>query len=390
MRSGGGPLAPTPLPAGEGLQEISGRDRHESMSYGADDGPANPVVAGGEPVNSRSRRGVLRLLASSWMTESDAASTIHWSTTRTAIALASAATACAVFILGAVLETWLISLLRPSEGELTWISDLVLASTLGVVLYLWLDLRMTKAALLELERNQIVVDTQLAVAAKIQRDLLPPMPRTRSGISWAVQFVPAGRIGGDYYDFVDLDGRSRVAIVGDIAGKGIPAAMMLVYVRAVFHQAVRQTHEPAAIVSRLARAVYAETRGDSYLTCIVFRVDEEDRRLTSTTAGHPPGLIAGTRFGRMTSGGPPAGLFPDAPYEQETVDLAPGNRVIVVTDGITERLSASFEAAVGDLKVQVSPEELCRSIFDLSDPGNPEPSGTGWDDDRTALVMAVD
>src|SRR5207342_2326683 len=127
-------------------------------------------------------------------------------------------TAFALFVVGAVVESWLISLVRPSEGELTWISDLVLAISLGVVLYLWLNLRSTRAALVYLERDRIVLDTQLAVASKIQRDLLPLAPPTRHGISWAVRLVAAGQIGGDYYDFVDLDGRARVAIIGDIAG----------------------------------------------------------------------------------------------------------------------------------------------------------------------------
>jgi hypothetical protein len=309
---------------------------------------------------------------------------------RAAIALTAGATACAAFVVGVILETWLISLLQPSEGELTWISDLVLAGSFGIVLYLWLHLRFTRSALVELERNRIVLDTQLAVAAKIQRDLLPEPPRSRHGISWAVQLVPAGRIGGDYYDVVDLDGQSRVAIVGDIAGKGIPAAMMLVFVRAVFHQAVRQTHEPSEIVARLANALYAETGGESYLTCIVVRIDDEARRLTSTTAGHPPALIVGTTLTRLTSGGPPAGLFPNTTYEQVSTQLAAGNRVIFVTDGITERLPAGLECAIAGFDAGLSAKELCATVFHLSESRDAAPPVADWDDDRTVLVMAVD
>jgi hypothetical protein len=309
---------------------------------------------------------------------------------RAAIALTSAATACAVFVVGAVFETWLISLLQPSEGELTWISDLVLASSLGVVLYLWLNLRFTRTALVALERNQLVLDTQLAVAAKIQRDLLPAPPHSRHAMSWAVELVPTGRIGGDYYDFFDLDDRSRVAIIGDIAGKGVPAAMMLVYVRAVFRQAVRETPEPSAIVSRLANALYAETDGESYLTCIVVRGDEEARRLTSTTAGHPPALITGTTLRRLANGGPPAGMFPNTTYEQEEAQLIAGNRVILVTDGITERIPTDFERAIAGIDGRLSAQEWCASIFQFSESGDTGPPVPGWDDDRTVLVLAVD
>jgi Stage II sporulation protein E (SpoIIE) len=314
----------------------------------------------------------------------------HLSPPRTTIAVASAAAALAVFVLGALAETWLISLLQPSEGELTWIGDLILAMTLGIVLYLWLNLRFTRAALIELERNRIVVDTQLAIAAKIQHDLLPETPARRRGVSWAVRMMPAGRIGGDYYDFVDVDGRSQIAIVGDIAGKGIPAAMMLVYVRAVFRQAVRETRDPGAIVSRLSDAVYAETRGESYLTCIVVRLDERARQLTSSVAGHPPALVAGDTFRRLTRGGPPAGLFPKTTYDQETVDLVSGNRVIFVTDGITERISLGFERAISHLESESSAEELCAAVFRLSEDSNASAPVAGWDDDRTAVVLAVD
>ncbi len=309
---------------------------------------------------------------------------------RAAIALISVVTACAVFVVGAAFETWLISILQPSEGELTWISDLVLASSLGVVLYLWLHLRLTRTALAASERNQLVLDTQLAMAAKIQRDLLPAPPRSRHNISWAVELVPSGRIGGDYYDFLDLDGRSRVAIIGDIAGKGVPAAMMLVYVRAVFRQAVRETPEPAAIVSRLANALHAETGGESYLTCIVVRVDEEARRLTSTTAGHPPALITGATSRRLASGGPPAGMFPHTTYEQEQAELLSGDRVVFVTDGITERIPGSFERVIAGVDGRLPAKELCASIFQLSESRDAGPPVPDWDDDRTVLVLAVD
>jgi hypothetical protein len=310
--------------------------------------------------------------------------------TRTAIAFASAATAFTVFVLGAAVEKWFISLVRPSAGELTWIGDVVLASSLGVVLYLWLNLRSTRAALMHLERDKIVLDTQLAVAAKIQRDLLPPAPSPRHGISWAVRLVAAGRIGGDYYDFVDLDGSSKVAIIGDIAGKGVPAAMLLVYVRAVFRQAVRETAEPREIVSRLANALYAETHGESYLTCIVLRVDERARRVTSTTAGHPPAIVIGANLKRLSTGGPPVGLFRVAAYEQESSILLAGDRVILVTDGITERMPWGLELAAARVDGHLSASELCRRVFDWSEsPGAMSPV-TDWEDDRTALIVAVD
>jgi sigma-B regulation protein RsbU (phosphoserine phosphatase) len=134
----------------------------------------------------------------------------------------------------------------------------------------------------------------------------------------------------------------------------------------------------------------AETRGESYLTCIVVRLDERARQLTSTTAGHPPALVTGEDFRRLTRGGPPAGLLPNSAYEQETLDLASGNRVIIVTDGITERISGGFENAIAELEDGPSAEKLCAAVFHLSEGPRASTPIVGWDDDRTVLVLAVD
>jgi serine phosphatase RsbU (regulator of sigma subunit) len=165
--------------------------------------------------------------------------------------------------------------------------------------------------------------------------------------------------------------------------------MMLVYVRALFRQVVRETREPAAIVARLAKALYAEARSEPYLTCIVVRFDEQPRSLTFSVAGHPPALAIGVLHHRLVDGGPPAGLLPDAEYEQETIALPSGSRVVVVTDGITERL-ADFEAAVTAIDPRQPADALCDSIFDLSEAPDASAPVDGWDDDRTVLVMAVD
>jgi sigma-B regulation protein RsbU (phosphoserine phosphatase) len=308
---------------------------------------------------------------------------------RAATALAATGGAAALFVIGGLIEAWLIAVLQPSQGELTWISDLVLAISRGIVLYLWLNLRATRAALLELERNEIVLGTQLTVAAHIQRGLLPEVPAPRATVTWAVQLAAAGLIGGDYYDFVEIDGTSRIAIVADISGKGIPAAMMLVHVRATFRQAVRDTQDPQEIVRRLAEAVYLETGGNPYLTCIVVRLDEATGCLTSANAGHPPAIVIGTQSRRLAAGGPPAGLLPDASYTQEVTRLRSGDRVIFVTDGISECLAGDLQSNVARLDSTATAPGLCAAVFGLSNDVTATPPFDGWEDDRTVIVLAV-
>lgn len=294
------------------------------------------------------------------------------------------------FVVGGFVEAWSLRVLQPSPGALQWISDLILASGFGIVLYLWLHLRVARAAVLDAERRQIIIKTELALAAKIQHALLTSVPAPRHSISWAVQLIPAGSIGGDYYDFVDVSGGVRICLVADISGKGIPAAMMLAYARAVFRQAASETTEPREIVSRLASAVYADTAGSPYATCIVLRLDERSRRLTSTNAGHPCGILLGPRgIRRVTVGGPPAGLLPTFQYDQEELELEPGVRGIFVTDGISERVP-DFERALISLRPSGSASEVCAAVLGLADDRVAVKPVEHWDDDRTVVVLAIE
>jgi len=319
-----------------------------------------------------------------------AARTLPSPTRTPQIALAAIACTVVIFLLGGSVERWLIGVLRPSAGELTWISDVILATGFGVVFYLWLHLRAAREALLEAERAQIVMNTQFEIAANIQRSLLPPAPAPRRGVSWAVQLTPAYRIGGDYYDFVDLDGDGRVFIIGDISGKGVPAAMMLAYVRAVFRLAVRATREPHEIVGRLAEAIHADTGGNPYMTCIVGRVDEEKRELWMTNAGHPSAVVIGNDTRRVGSNGPPAGLLAGLAYEQTAIDLRNGDRAIFVTDGISERLPSDVSAVFAELPARGTAAQVCASVEHLADGPSATIPVDGWEDDRTVVVLAVD
>src|SRR5712692_347622 len=96
-------------------------------------------------------------------------------------------------------DALVLRLVHPPRGEVLLVSDVILATAFGVVIYLWLDLRATRTRLTGLEREQIVLDTQLSLAADIQRQLLPSAPVASNGVQWAGRLAPAHRIGGDFY-----------------------------------------------------------------------------------------------------------------------------------------------------------------------------------------------
>jgi sigma-B regulation protein RsbU (phosphoserine phosphatase) len=141
-----------------------------------------------------------------------------------ALALASAV-AVMFYAVAGFSEAVLIRVFQPSELELDWISEAVLSIALGLAVYLWLHLRATRRALTERERAQVVVQAQLSMAEAMQRRLLPRVPGPADGLEWAAVLTPAGKIGGDFFDFLDSPAGGRLMLIADVSGKGIAAAM---------------------------------------------------------------------------------------------------------------------------------------------------------------------
>ena len=130
------------------------------------------------------------------------------------------------------IELFVNRILRPNAKEITWISEAVMAGAFVAVTWLWVRLRETQVALTDLERQQIVAETQLTIAARVQTSLLPALPGPSAGIGWYAVVEPAGKVGGDYYDFLALPGGRMCVVLADVSGKGVGAAVFLANVRA--------------------------------------------------------------------------------------------------------------------------------------------------------------
>jgi serine phosphatase RsbU (regulator of sigma subunit) len=310
--------------------------------------------------------------------------------TRRALA-ESAAAAVGGYIFAAALEAVVIRWLQPTEWELAWVSDLALAVALGIAVYLWRDLLATRHELAERERAEIVVQTQLSLAADIQRRLLPPLPAT-NGCEWAAALRPAGKIGGDFYDFVETDSDTWMVLVADVSGKGIPAAMALGSLRSTFRALARQRLAPAEILGQLSTAFLEDWHGMPYVTCIVAAIDLRAHTLVYSNAGHPPGILLGparTRY--LDRGGPPAGLLSSATFDQERLSVHAGDICLLVSDGVTEALDGvPLEDRLRTAKVRGgSAEELCESVMTQAVRGRGPSGDADWDDDRTVVVVTV-
>lgn len=302
------------------------------------------------------------------------------------------------FVVGDLVESRVLVLRQGSPGELAWISDAVITCAVVATTYLWLHLRSSRTRVEELERRQIAVDVQLRMAAEIQRQLLPPVPASTPGFRWAARIVPAGRIGGDFYDFLPCGDGVVLAILGDASGKGVPAALTQASVKTLFRVSAGESHDPSLLARRVSNALYDESGGSRYATGIVARVESDPPRLTYVNAGHPAGLLLrGDSTRQLGVGGPPLGLLEDAVYEKESIALRPGDLGVFVSDGISEalegmpltvmealRLSGAREAA------RRAPADVCEFLLRAAARGGGPPGVEGWEDDQTTLVFRVE
>jgi serine phosphatase RsbU (regulator of sigma subunit) len=308
-------------------------------------------------------------------------------------------TGLAAFAVGAVAESVIIRAVHGNRLDLEWLSDAVISAALAAITYLWLHLAAARVRVLSLTREQAAIDEQLRLAAEIQRGLLPDVPETTPGFRWAARMIPAGQIGGDFYDFLPCPDGAVLVILGDVSGKGVPAALILSSLKTLFRTIGRDSADPAAIAERISAAVYEEHGGLPYATAIVARFETSPARLTYVNAGHPPGYVLrqGAVSARLDSGGGPFGLLPGATYASGRVELVSGDVGVLVTDGITEALEAgpmTLDQVLGATRDRVakgrSPTEICDELLRLAAEG-PGPVGVpDWEDDRTAFVFQVE
>ena len=308
-------------------------------------------------------------------------------------ALAESVTAAlGAYVLAAALETIAIRGLQPTEWELAWVSDLVLSVALGVAVYVWRRLLATRHELAQRERDAIVLQTQLSVAAEIQRRLLPPLPPARNGCEWAAALRPAGKIGGDFYDFVETAPDTWVILIADVSGKGIPAAMALGSLRSTFRALAEHGLCPSQILANLSSAFLQDWQGRPYVTCIVAAFDLHAHTIVYSNAGHTPAILVGQSGTRhLVRGGPPAGLLVDAKYDQEVLSVHAGDTCLFVSDGVTEALDGvSLETLLrtssGD---GASAADVCDSVIAKALAGRGPAGDPDWDDDRTVVVGMV-
>lgn len=184
---------------------------------------------------------------------------------------------------------------------------------------------------------------ELEVAAQVQRELLPHAAPPYEGIDIASSWVPSRYVGGDYYDFLPYaDGRLGLAIA-DVAGKSIPAALIMTALQARVNILAEFGLEPAELMARLNQSM-SRNISSRYVTMCIALLDTQTGDFGYCNAGHVAPLIARKdgSVERLTGmGGMPVGLFPSGSYEGETAHLQPGDALLLYTDGVSERFDSA-------------------------------------------------
>jgi sigma-B regulation protein RsbU (phosphoserine phosphatase) len=187
------------------------------------------------------------------------------------------------------------------------------------------------------------LEQQMTIGAQIQRALLPDGHHSGEGFELACASSPCLAIGGDFFDYLDLPGGGFGFVLGDVSGKGLPAALLTAVVQGIFAIEASLNHPPAEALARLNDALIRKAVQGRFAT-LFYGVLSRGGRLTYTNAGHNPPVVLGTAgLRRLSTGGTIVGIFPEARYEQETVTLDPGDLVIVFSDGVTEAFNANWE-----------------------------------------------
>jgi phosphoserine phosphatase RsbU/P len=315
--------------------------------------------------------------------------------TRMRIAALATVSGAITLMAGAQSESAIIKALGATGHELEWISDVIASIAVATLTYLWLHLRATRVQLLDSERARTIQDEQFRMAAEIQRTLLPEIPLATPGYRWAARMEAAHQVGGDFYDFVTTDDGAVLLILGDVSGKGIPAAMMQSSLTTLFRVHAAMTPDPDTIAGRMSEALLNQTGGQPYATAILARLDRVPRRITYVNAGHPPGLVLRRADAlELDAGGPPLGLLPNPRYDSASFDLATGDVGVLVTDGVTEVIEGiplvlNQALENGHLPHSATPKDVCDFLLRVA-ASAPGPPGAGtWSDDRTVLAFHV-
>ena len=194
------------------------------------------------------------------------------------------------------------------------------------------------AAMYEERITNRLLEEEVATARRIQQQLLPESAPAMPGWDVHASNEPSRHVGGDYHDFLPLPGGELGIAIGDVSGKGVPAALLMSNLQAVLRGRMFAGHEPERVVEDVNRQICRNTGSESFISFFLGELSPESGAMRYTNAGHNAPVVV-RRDGQvelLEDGGLLLGVFPEASYEVGSVKLEPGDVLALYTDGVTE------------------------------------------------------
>jgi sigma-B regulation protein RsbU (phosphoserine phosphatase) len=244
------------------------------------------------------------------------------------------------------------------------------------------------------ERRLLSIESELEIARQIQASILPAETPEVNDLQIAACYLPMTAVGGDFYDFVQVDKHRVGFLVADVSGHGIPAALIASMIKVAMQSVVPCAHEPAEVLRLLNRILSGQLRGQ-LISAAYLWLDTEARRALYSSAGHPPLLLwRGGNLERIESNGLLFGVSPDLDCPVCKMDLNKGDRFLLYTDGVVEPENAAGDAFGGNELERVVRNNASQPPSELSDRllsavRQWQPSSVTQQDDITLIVIDV-
>lgn len=230
------------------------------------------------------------------------------------------------------------------------------------------SLRENIRALLDTTKAKERIESELNIAQEIQRGLLPkifpPFPECPQ-IDLHATLHPARHVGGDLFDFYFIDEHHLCFTVGDVADKGVPSALFMAITKTLVKSASSQDSDPGAMMERVNNDLSVDNPNAMFVTLLIAVLDIRTGVVEYANAGHNPPIVVSTRTGNayFENGicGPAAGAMEEMTYPKKTMQLQPGDMLILYTDGITEAMDIANNEYGSDRLF-----DLCVSVGDRS------------------------
>lgn len=188
------------------------------------------------------------------------------------------------------------------------------------------------------------LEKQVRMAADVQQRMIPQKPPTIPGVELAAVYVPCFELGGDFYDLIPLPYDNLGLVIADVAGKGVPASLIMASVRAALRAQVDNVYYLDEVLRRLNVMLHRDNKPSEFVTLFYGVLDAKNRRLTYCNAGHPPGLLLRDgKISELNSDNMVLGVDPTEQYRQSVIELRPRDQLLLYTDGLMDARNVKEE-----------------------------------------------